>query len=329
MKISEKLKTIVNAIDIDRSSYQFGGDISIEAMKINSVNFAYKKYFEGSKKNDNDELVDLLTGLKKIATRGIDWKFYQQLCESNVSKGWYHPDFLITSILQDGKMEVKYDDNTLIISEEIHLDSKYYNSQIGDLVPVLSPPNRIKNEFYVAFNNTIEYYDPIKEEKFDNQSAYIYFNFSPLAAIKALQLLSCKLNQEQIIFNFQALHNPLKYDRYFVAMLKFDKDNYDLIRFYVSNFYKENSHLFNQAIPFFTKRLAPGVSFSERSNLRFDNQESFGINRCRLLIDAITSSDNYSFKLKIKSICDYFDNLGLTIDKLYLNSDSEDIYKPL
>ena len=127
----------------------------------------------------------------------------------------------------------------------------------------------------------------------------VYFNFTPEGAVTVMHRLTQTLNDIPIFFHFKVLYNPAEYDRHDSGVLYIEKPNYGL---------------------------------AEEPDSKFAQQESFGMNRCRIvangLLQAWLEGDN-SPEARIKAIHEQFSHLGIDLERPYLNADSEDIYRLL
>ncbi|NJL09609.1 MAG: hypothetical protein HC908_03665 [Calothrix sp. SM1_7_51] len=86
---------------------------------------------------------------------------------------------------------------------------------------------------------------------------------------------------------------------------------------------------FQPEIPLFTKLLAPGLGLAEEPDHKFSDRESFGTNRCQIIANGLIkawSKGDESPKTRISEIYQQFTELGIDIQRAYLNARSEDIY---
>jgi hypothetical protein len=87
---------------------------------------------------------------------------------------------------------------------------------------------------------------------------------------------------------------------------------------------------FKSGIPLFTLELAKGLGLAEEPNHRFSEQESFGTHRCQIIANGLLKAwyqgDN-SPQGRMSCILEQFTELGLDLERVYLNADSEDIYR--
>jgi HopA1 effector protein family len=128
------------------------------------------------------------------------------------------------------------------------------------------------------------------------------------------------------------LYNPSDYMRYDSGVLYFERNNYNAVKQVLNRVYlNERSH-FRKEVPLFTKPLAPGLSVAEEPNQKFAIQESFGMNRCQIIANALLEAkqkNDESSENRIVSIYESFSLLGIDWKRAYLNPNSEDLYMPL
>ena len=80
----------------------------------------------------------------------------------------------------------------------------------------------------------------------------------------------------------------------------------------------------------FTKKLAPGLGLAEEPNLKFNEVESFGMNRCQIIANGLLEAQaqgNDSPEARLDSIVQQFSLVNLDWERAYLNGNSEDIYQ--
>jgi hypothetical protein len=260
--------------------------------------------------------------LKNISSE-VDWEFCQKLHNNNQGKGWWNPKFRILRQEDDGSLAVEKKGITTYIKREYHLRLEEQSAIEGNLVSVFTPPDQILDQFYAAFGDAT---------KFFINWVFIYFNFSPKGAVAVMKELTMRLNSLSIPFIFNVLHNPVNYGRYDSGFFRFEKDDYPLIRQVLQTVYTENAAHFQPQVPLFTKMLAPGLGLSEKPDDEFKYLDDFGMNRCEIVANALMEAhlnNDESLETRMKYIIKHFENMGIDLDRPYLNPGSEDIYTPL
>lgn len=292
-----------------------------------SIYYTGSRKKQGKKELDTNEVI-----LERIASQGVDWEFYEKLEKSNTGTGWLHPDYEVIRAETDGSLAIYYDGVTIHVDPNKHIDSVKESPKVGDFVCMWTPPSFINNGFYSAVGNTSRDFQQNTHNTF-KQVVFVYLNFSSQAAIKSMESITRTLNDMSVPFKFEVLCNPLNYKRYDSGVLVvFNNDKYELIREVLANIYTDNQSEFDCNTPLFTKRLAPGIGLAEHPNLQFTYQETFGVNRFRIVANALLEAHkngDESPESRMKYILQNFEKLGIDIERPYLNPNSEDIYTPI
>lgn len=145
-----------------------------------------------------------------------------------------------------------------------------------------------------------------------------------------MQDLTQALNDLALPFTFKVLYNPQEYGRHDSGVLYFEKGYYEQVRSILEKLYRQHQEHFGTDVPLFTQVLAPGLSTAEEPNQKFSEQESFGLNRCHIIAQALLrarAAGNESSDVRLAMIQQCFGELGLLWEKPYLNANSEDIYQ--
>lgn len=326
-----------NIVDIPLNKIEYiknkSQDIQTKIFIVEITKSILNFYYEGSILKDNFEEFETNDNLlKKVASRYIDWEFYEQLENNNHSQGWFHSDMEVTGVESDGNLAVKYDGLTTYIHKELHLKAETKLASVGDFISVLMPHSNLEGELYRAIGE--EEIDFYTWKNPDNQVIYIYLNFEPEGAIIAMNNLTQSLNHLNVPFVFKVLHNPLNYYRYNSGILQLHKSSYKLVKPILQTIYLENRSLFKPQIPIFSKELAHGIGLSESPHpkLLLSYGETLGTTCCYILANALMEAHLNRDELpeaRMKYIIKHFENVGIDLDKPYINPVSEDIYTPL
>jgi hypothetical protein len=258
---------------------------------------------------------------------GIDGDFYEQLHQNNHGIGHYDSSWEVLRLEPDQSIAVTKNDLTLYVEPECYLKSSKKSVKPGDLIAIWMPKNRLHNGCYVAVSNLGQ------ERKITSEAnlgvGRIYFNFTPLGAIVLMDTLTQKLNNANIPFSFEVLYNPGSYGRYDAGTLHFERQDYPVIHKILQAAYTQHQSYFHPEIPLFTKFLAPGLSLSEEPNQKFAAQESFGMNRCQIVANALLEAwekGKNAIEERIQIIDKHFAQHLIDVQRPYLNPSSEDIY---
>ncbi len=299
-------------------------------------NFLHGIYYNGALKKilveKNSICPNNLPHKNKISDSNfkIDLPFYEQLHTSNHGVGYFDSGWEVLRQEPDGSMAVAKGGLTLYVEHPANLETKIQSSKVGEVTAIWMPKNRIENGFYIAVSNVGQ--DLQVNLDGDFGVGRIYFNVTPTGAIALMNSLTKLLNSAEIPFSFQVLHNRSSYGRYDSGVLYFERENYLAVRKILKAVYVKHQVHFHKDIPLFTKFLAPGLGLAEEPSKKFASQESFGINRCQIVANALLESweiGENSTEKRMSAIDRHFAKLGIDLQRPYLNPDSEDIYSPL
>ncbi|AKG22310.1 T3SS effector HopA1 family protein [Calothrix sp. 336/3] len=253
----------------------------------------------------------------------IDQAFYEELHSSNSGIGYFDAGWQVIRKEPDGSMAITKDGLNIYVENPRHLQKK--SSHAGEEVALWMPKNRLQNNCYVALSD-------VQDSKSNNDAGQIYLNITSKGAIALMAALTQELNAAKITFEFQVPYHPQAYHCFDSGKLYFPIAEYPLIREILQTIYPESRHHFQPQTPLFTKFLAPGMSFAELPLKKFSPQETFGINRCQIVANALFEAwqqGNNSSSEKIELIEQHFAWLDIDLHHPYLNPSSPDIYQPL
>lgn len=254
----------------------------------------------------------------------IDEQFYERLHASNYGVGYFAPGWQICRQEADGTLAVSKNGLTVHIERQYHLQPVEQSVDLGELVSIRMPKNLVQNGFYVAVGNLGLHWR--------GTTVRVYFNFQPEGAIALMENLTQQLNQDEIPFIFKVLYHPSAYSRSDAGILYFEQSYYQQVRQILQTTFLVNQPYFHPEIPLFSKFLAPGIGLAEEPDRKFTSQDSFGINRCQILVNGLLDAWRQGHHIcdkKMHSIYIHFHQMGIKLSCPYLNVNSEDIYTPL
>ncbi len=302
-------------------------------LSLNLQSFLYGIYYNGSMRNtlapEKDNNAPLLD-LENNTVLGIDVDFYQRLHDSNSSTGYFNYGWSILREENDGSLAVTKGDLRLNIERDKHLPTSEQNTVVGDSVAIRMPKNLVQNGFYVAVSNMGS--NRIQDSENQSVTVRVYFNLTPEGAVAVMGSLTQQLNELAIPFSFKVLYNPKDYQRCDSGVLYFDKKDYEIVSRVLQRVYKQTQSHFKSDIPLFTKQLALGLALAEEPDQKFSEQESFGMNRCQMVANGLLSvweQGNDSPEERMKAILQQFSMLGINLQRVHLNTNSENIYRCL
>lgn len=306
-------------------------------------NFIYGIYYNGLLQNVlaiNAKPANCLPhkSIENNSILEIDWQFYEQLHESNHGTGYFDSGWQVLRREPDGSLAVSKGGLTLHIEsvsvapakQARHLEPIVQSAKVGELLNIWMPKNRLQNGCYVAVGNVAQKLGSNPDT--DLGEGRIYLNLTPSGAIAMMESLTMQLNDAVIPFNFQVPYNPSAYGRYDSGVLYFQRHDYPAVREVLQAVYAQHQSHFHPEIPLFTKFLASGLSLAEEPTKKFVSRESFGINRCQLVANALFEAwqkGRNSTEERMRTICKHFASFGIDLQRPYLNPSSKDIYYPL
>jgi hypothetical protein len=314
---------------------QNSADLQYKYLNLLLRNFLYGVYYNGALQSSlaidpSNTNYPVPHNLATNAVVDIDWGFYEQLQASNHGRGYFDPSWQVLRKEPDGSMAVTKNGLTLYIEPDCHLKSRKKSAKVGESVAIWMPNNRLQNGYYLAVSD-------VGQEQRGNPdvelgTGRVYFNFNAAGAIALMDSLTQQLNAANIPFTFQVLYNPSAYERYDSGLLYFESHDYPAIHKILQVIYQEHQAYFQPEIPLFTKYLAPGLGLAEEPTQKFAAQESFGMNRCQIVANALLEAwqkGKNAVEERMKVIHQHFQHHSIDLQRPYLNPTSEDIYYPL
>ncbi|MCU0535360.1 MAG: T3SS effector HopA1 family protein [Hydrococcus sp. Prado102] len=311
---------------------QLPSDIQHKYLRLQLQNFLYGIYFKGDLRTflANDETLNHSLHSETLEhnhTLDSDKASFRRLHESNCGDGYFDLGWRVVKKESDNIFSVHKNSLTLKIDRDRHLHTSQGSVTVGNTVAVKMPRNLVEQEFYVAVGNAgLAYLN-------DNcQTVNIYFNISFEGAVFITKSLTQQLNEIGIPFTFKVLYDPDNYERYDAGVLNFESDKYLVVREILQPIWQKYHSYFGRETPFLTKLLAPGLSLAEVPSDRETLQNCFGINRCRILANALQEAwqnGNNSPNERRIAIWEHFSSVGIDLKYPYLNANSKDVYLPL
>jgi HopA1 effector protein family len=304
-------------------------DLQNRYVSLQLQSFLYGIYYNGSMRTslalgENLNDLSLHQNLENNSFLGVDLDFYERLHEKNSGEGYFDPDWTIVRHESDDSLVVAKGGLTLHVNRERHLKTVDQSTAVGEFVAIRMPRNLVQNGFYMAVSNS-----GLSPQ---THIVRVYFNLSPDGAIAVMGSLTKLMNETEIPFTFKVLYNPSDYIRYDSGVLYFERSQFESVRQVLHRVYTEQRSHFQTEVPLFTKILAPGLALAEEPDSKFSAVESFGINRCQIIVNGLLEarqSGDESAQNRMEYIHRHFSLLGIDWQHLYLNANSEDIYTPL
>jgi hypothetical protein len=170
---------------------------------------------------------------------------------------------------------------------------------------------------YFAFGETVTTSDNLDLFR-------LYWNIDAPGALSLLRLISRELNRFQVPFQFKCSVSPQGFQRRDAAVLYLKKKFYVLARELAMAWSRECSSYLRDDVPLFTLPLWRGLGLAEDP----ETGESFGMNRCRHIAEALWSAHSRSLPETqlLQAIKEQFEQHRLDFRRPYLNPGSVDLY---
>jgi hypothetical protein len=309
---------------------QMPEQIKQKFLSLQVRSFLYGIYYNGSMRSSlalDAEPQNLQLDLENNSIMGIDTTFFQRLDEANSGQGFFDRGWQVLAVADDDTLVVKKGELRLYVQREKYLTETEQHAQLGDIVVIKMPKNRMQSGFYMAVGDK-----GFSHSQSGDVLVRIYFNLTPDGSIAVMESLTKGLNEVDIPFSFKVLYNPQDYNRYDSGVLYFDRQDYAAVMQVIRSFYNLHRSHFKAEIPLFTKQLAIGLGLAEEPDKKFAERESFGMNRCQIIANGLLESfdrGSNSVDDRMAAILEQFNRVGISLEQPHLNSDSLDIYEAI
>jgi len=193
--------------------------------------------------------------------------------------------------------------------------------RVGSHVSVYFPheSRTMQPGFYFAFGEVES--DPADESRLTR----FYWNVKEQGAAPLTKWITLTLNRFQIPFRYKCMTLSGQFDRLDTAVLYVSKKFFRISAELLASGRETLNEFLQAETPLFTRQLAPGLAIAEDPG----NGESFGMNRCRILAEALWSAAGKGFVRddeRLREVSSYFTQYGLRLDRPHLNAQSADFY---
>lgn len=216
-----------------------------------------------------------------------DAEFLAGLRQANTSTERFEGQWLVEEIEQSGNILVRKGGYKRYTGAGDFLRVRYGQGPIrrGEMINIRVLPDTgethyVTDAFHFVFGETLLE---------NNNSAFVrlYFNIKPDGVAWLIKQLTERLNSYRIPFQFKCLNRPALYTRCDAAVLYIDKRYFQITADLLAEIYPDLEQWLKPEAPMFTRLIAPGIGFAENP---FAADESFGVNRCRIIASGITGA---------------------------------------
>jgi len=185
--------------------------------------------------------------------------------------------------------------------------------KVKGIATVFVPPgsNDLQEDYYHVFGEAV---NP-QEEHY--QILRFYWNVTAEGAAHLFHELASRLNRFQVPFTMKCVNDGQLFYRADAAVLYVNKRFYPIAAMVIADVYESVRRHLEADTPLFTRPLAPGLAFAE------DPQgESFGMNRCGLLAEAMWRSyakGHSTTAQRLRQVAAHFRARRVSLDRPWLN----------
>ncbi len=173
--------------------------------------------------------------------------------------------------------------------------------------------------FYFAFGETLS------DQQEELGVVRFYWNIRADGAPRLVGAMTAALNRFTIPFHFKCLRLQALFDRSDAAVLYLARRYTRIVAMLLPEIYAAVRNDLEAAVPLFSKQLADGLGFAEDPQ----TGESFGMNRCRLLAEAVCRAEERgegSAEARLSEIAAVFAAAGLSLERPWLRAGGADPY---
>jgi hypothetical protein len=237
---------------------------------------------------------------------------------TGVSQGWIvervNPDMSVIARRRDVRRVFKPAEFRLVSPERV-------SAAAGDTIAVYFAHEQVNLQpaYYFAVNL-------LREDIWDqSRLVRFYWNIEPEGAAQLTKEISERFWKVGAPFRFKILRATQLFQRRDTGVLVVPERYYQISAHLVENIYQRVSAHMRTEVPNFTKHLEHGLAFAEDPG----NGESFGINRSRLLSQAIWAAHRrgaHDLTTRIEAFHERLERAGYSTEHLYLIRSRVDKY---
>jgi hypothetical protein len=250
-----------------------------------------------------------------------DPSFVAQLSQANTSTSRWDAGWQVRRVETNGQIWADKGGliRTLWPGEYMNFNAPGSPIKKGDLLSiyVARESTTVQPGLYFAFGETVMPSNHLDIVRF-------YWNLDSIGAQPLMQRITRDLNRFQVPFQFKCSIYLQGYDRRDSAVLYIHKTYHAIVRQLISAWADECASALRDDVPLFALPVEKGVGLAEDPG----TGESFGMNRCRHIAEAIWTahSSGVPRQAYLQAIQKHFHGHGLDSARLYLNPGSMDHY---
>lgn len=242
--------------------------------------------------------------------------FREQLSSSNSVSQLWSDGWKVWQAAQNGNVGVAYGEFQCWAPQSDVEAEQESLIAAGHRVRVRLPAERLKTfpGFYGIFGG---------KDLVSGESVRFYWNLERDGAPILIRELSVSLAAAKLAYQLKVVSNPSGYSRCDAGVLYIFQPDFSDAADSVRHAYPMVRSQLKPQVPALTRRLAPGLGFAENPGAN----TSFGFHRCGLIAEGLIDSRQRgitSVPGRMDVIAERFAREGLSLDRPYLNSNSDD-----
>ncbi|MEM9061500.1 MAG: T3SS effector HopA1 family protein [Pseudomonadota bacterium] len=248
-----------------------------------------------------------------------------RLAHANQSRDIWDPGWQVAAVQPDGAISALKDGVEMVVPPGGFIGSQgpWTPTARGAMVTVFRPggSHTVQAGFYYVYGEA-----PIHVWS-DHALFRFYFNTTPQGAVALVAWVSQLLNAYSVPFRMKALTDPTHYTRADSAVLYVSRRFNGIVsRLLLAG--KPEDAVLKPRVPLFTYPLAEGVGVADDPG----NAESFGMQRCRLVAEAVlglSATGQADTAARLQAVEDRFVQAGLNPDAPWRGTGRSDMFDDL
>jgi hypothetical protein len=334
MELHEDLKRVASEVEIlSESHYRFCGEVrdtqapglvplseigrpvDLEAGRTRLLAFVESELYQRLYRRPADGIG------RSVVSGGADHAFLESLSDANVGTGTWQPGWRITGFSPDGLIGVAKDITCWVPPSGLQTAEEPLRPGAPCWVRVPKEIRHLVLGYYLAFGDA----KANSGDDVETGTVRLYWNLTPAGALRYLRLLTTLFNEREIPFRSKVVGHSALYQNADSGVLYIAKEDFARSVRPLRRIHRELAHEIRDAVPMFTKRLAPGLGLAEDPL----DGSSFGQSRCRIAAQGLWAghlAGRRSAGDRLQAIAALFRGSGLDPARPYLRTQSEDIY---
>jgi hypothetical protein len=285
---------------------------AVQALQSLIYGFCYSRPFNGAINDNQPEF------------SGADEAWMDQLSAANATRERWEEGWQVQQFLPNGQVYAQKRG-----ASRAFWPGEFLTRAGHGMAPQPGTPIAV---FFARESRTLQpgFYFVFGETPGDQQDDYsavrYYWNVQRAGAAPLLRSLTAALNKYQTPFKLKIVNHPAMIGRTDAAILYVGRRFYRIAAEIAADTHAAIAGDLGDAVPLFTRRLAPGLSFAEDPG----TQESFGMARCRLFAEGLLLAFQEGQRLpeqRLDRIRRHFAASGTSLDRPHLNLSTADPYE--